>query len=97
MSLLRLITEHNILKTNKQIKTMEKFMLIVREDLEKIGRLTPEERFSTFPTMLDWVRSIAESGNYIGGGERANTRRDVSKKEEVSDGPFIVSKEGIRG
>src|SRR5258708_25047994 len=96
MSLLRLITEHNILKTNKQIKTMEKFMLIVREDLEKIGRLTPEERFSTFPTMLDWVRSIAESGNYIGGEALGNPRREVSKKEMILYSPFFLYKEGVR-
>ncbi|HEX9512425.1 MAG TPA: YciI family protein [Puia sp.] len=76
---------------------MEKFMLIVREDLEKIGRLTPEERFSTFPTMLDWVRSIAESGNYIGGEPLAITGRYVSKNEVLSDGPFIESKEGVSG
>src|SRR5258708_31769603 len=92
MSLLRLITEHNILKTNKQIKTMEKFMLIVREDLEKIGRLTPEERFSTFPTMLDWVRSIAESGNYI--GDRKSTRLN-SSHQIISYAVFCLKKKKI--
>jgi len=27
---------------------MQRFMTIVREDLEKIGRLTPEERFGFY-------------------------------------------------
>lgn len=76
---------------------MEKFMIIVREDLEKIGRLTPEERFAMFPTILDWVRSLAESGNYIAGEPLAITGRYVSKNEVLSDGPFIESKEGISG
>lgn len=81
----------------KIIIAMEKFMIIVREDLEKIGRLTPEERFAMFPTILDWVRSLAESGNYIAGEPLAITGRYVSKNEVLSDGPFIESKEGISG
>lgn len=76
---------------------MERFMLIVREDLEKIGRLTTEERFAMTPNMLDWVRSLAESGNYIGGEPLAITGRYVSKDEVLSDGPFIEAKEGISG
>jgi hypothetical protein len=76
---------------------MERFMLIVREDLEKIGRLTPEERFANSPNMLDWVRSIAESGNYIGGEPLAVTGRYVSKDDVLSDGPFIEAKEGVSG
>ena len=76
---------------------MEKFMLIVREDLERIGRLTPEQRFAASPNMLDWVRSLAESGNYIGGEPLAITGRYVSKDDVLSDGPFIEAKEGISG
>lgn len=77
--------------------TMEKFMLIVREDLEKIGRLTPEERFAMFPDMLDWVKSLADSGNYITGEPLAITGRYVSRDEVLSDGPFIEAKEGVSG
>ena len=76
---------------------MEKFMLIVREDLEKIGRLTPEERFAASPNMLDWVRSLVDSGNYIAGEPLAITGRYVSKDQVLSDGPFIEAKEGISG
>ena len=72
-------------------------MLIVREDLEKIGRLTPEQRFAASPNMLDWVKSLADSGNYIGGEPLAITGRYVSKDEVLSDGPFIEAKEGISG
>ncbi|MCW3118641.1 MAG: hypothetical protein JWM28_2723 [Chitinophagaceae bacterium] len=72
-------------------------MLIVREDLEKIGKLTAEERFANAPYMLDWIKSIAESGNYIGGEPLAITGRYVSKNEVLSDGPFIEAKEGVSG
>ena len=76
---------------------MEKFMLIVREDLERIGRLTTKERFAESPNMLDWVRSLAESGNYIGGEPLAITGRYVTQNEVLSDGPFIEAKEGVSG
>jgi hypothetical protein len=76
---------------------MEKFMLIVREDLERIGRLSPEERFSESPNMGDWVRSLIESGNYIGGEPLAITGRYVSQHEVLSDGPFIKAREGMSG
>jgi hypothetical protein len=76
---------------------MERFMLIVREDLERIGRLTPEERFGNSPSMVEWIRSLAESGNYIGGEPLAITGRYVTQNEVLSDGPFIEAKEGISG
>jgi hypothetical protein len=76
---------------------MEKFMLIVREDLENIGRLTPEELFATFPNMIDWVRSLCDSGNYISGEPLAITGMYVSKDKVLSDGPFIESNEGVSG
>ena len=76
---------------------MERFMLIVREDLERIGRLSTEVRFSESPDMTDWIRSLVESGNYIGGEPLAITGRYVTKNEVLSDGPFIESKEGISG
>jgi hypothetical protein len=76
---------------------MEKFMLIVREDLKRLSQLTEEERFANIPVMLEWIKSIAESGNYIGGEPLAITGRYVSKDDVLSDGPFIEAKEGIAG
>jgi hypothetical protein len=76
---------------------MEKFMLIVREDLKRLSQLTDEERFANIPIMLEWIRGIAESGNYIGGEPLAIAGRYVSKTDVLSDGPFIEAKEGIAG
>jgi hypothetical protein len=76
---------------------MEKFMLIIREDLKKLSRLTDEERFSNIPEQLKWIKSIAESGNYVGGEPLAIRGRYVSKNEVLSDGPFIEAKEGVSG
>lgn len=76
---------------------MEKFMLIVREDLERIGKLTDEERFSNIPMMLKWVDSLIESGNYIKGEPLLIKGCYVSKDQILSDGPFIEAHEGISG
>src|ERR1700722_11710216 len=76
---------------------MDKFMLIVREDLGRIGRLTTEQRFAESPNMSDWVRSLIDSGNYIGGEPLAITGRYVSQQGVLSAGPFIDAKEGISG
>lgn len=76
---------------------MEKFMLIIREDLGKMGKLTDEERFANIPMMLKWVDSLIESGNYIMGEPLLAKGRYVSKDQILSDGPFIESREGISG
>lgn len=72
-------------------------MLIVREDMKRLRELTDEERFSNIPEMLKWIKSLADSGNYVGGEPLAMTGRYVSKNDVLSDGPFIEAKEGICG
>jgi len=76
---------------------MEKFMLIIREDLKKLSQLTDEERFSNIPKQLEWIKSIADSGNYLGGEPLAIKGRYVSNNGVLSDGPFIEAKEGVSG
>lgn len=72
-------------------------MLIVREDLDRIGRLTTEQRFSESPDMNGWVNSLIESGNYIEGQPLAIVGTYVTRDGVDSDGPFIHAKEGISG
>jgi len=76
---------------------MEKFMLIIREDLDKLGKLNDEERFANIPMMLKWVDSLIESGNYIKGEPLLIKGRYVSKDQILSDGPFIEAREGVSG
>src|SRR5450432_1842860 len=77
--------------------TMEKFMLIIREDLAKMRKLTDEERFANIPMMLKWVDSLIETGNYIKGEPLLPKGKYVSKYQILSDGPFIEAREGISG
>src|ERR1700734_4516698 len=76
---------------------MEKFMLIIREDLAKMRKMTDEERFANIPMMLKWVDSLIETGNFIKGEPLLATGRYVSKDQILSDGPFIEAREGISG
>ena len=76
---------------------MEKFILIVRADLEKLRKIREEERYSDWPDMLDWVKSLIASGNRVEGGPLSISGMLVSNNEVLSDGPFIESKEAILG
>lgn len=72
-------------------------MMIIREDLAKMRKLTDEERFANIPMMLKWVDSLIETGNYIKGEPLLPKGRYVSKDQILSDGPFIEAREGVSG
>jgi hypothetical protein len=76
---------------------MEKFLVLVREDLNMLKKFSQEERNTGIREMMNWVESLAESGNYTGGEPLFATGKYVSRDNVLSDGPFIEAKEGISG
>ena len=76
---------------------MEKYLLIVREDLNALKRMSYEERKANALLMMGWIESLAESGNYKGGDALVADGRYVRSTDVASDGPFIESKEGVSG
>lgn len=76
---------------------MQRFLFIVREDLKKIGKLTDEQRLANVPPPLEWIKNLADSGNYVTGEPLAVKGAYVSKKQVLTDGPFIEAKEGVSG
>ncbi len=76
---------------------MEKFLLLVREDLNRLRQISQEDHYIGIRQMLKWVESLAESGNYTGGEPLFANGKYVSRENVLSDGPFIESKEGISG
>jgi hypothetical protein len=76
---------------------MEKFLLIVREDINMLKQIGDEGRYRNMREMMKWVESLSESGNYASGEPLVLTGKYVSRNEVLSDGPFIESKEGISG
>jgi hypothetical protein len=76
---------------------MEKFLLIVREDLKILKQLSAEQHHQSIRQMMAWVESLSESGNYKGGEPLLPTGKYVSREQIHSDGPFIEAKESISG
>jgi hypothetical protein len=76
---------------------MEKFLLLVREDINALKQIGEEGRYKNMREMMKWVESLAESGNYTNGEPLVLTGKYVNRNNVLSDGPFIESKEGISG
>ena len=76
---------------------MQKFMLIIKEDLAELARAGDTERYRKMRVMMAWVESLHESVSYLGGEPLEVPRKYVTKDQIVSDGPFIEAKEGITG
>lgn len=74
---------------------MEKFLLLIREDLQRL-RETGDQNMR-IREMTKWVESLGESGNYLGGEPLIITGKYVTKDTVLSDGPFIEAKECISG
>ena len=76
---------------------MEKFLLLIREDLNKMRRDTEEQRYDDIREMDEWVRALAESGNYLSGDGLEPMGRYINRDNVLSDGPFIEAKEAVSG
>jgi hypothetical protein len=76
---------------------MEKFLLLVREDINMLKQIGNKGRYENMREMMNWVESLAESGNYSGGEPLVLAGKYVRRDDILSDGPFIETKEGISG
>ncbi|MES2795080.1 MAG: YciI family protein [Bacteroidota bacterium] len=76
---------------------MEKFILIVRENLKEIGQFTTEDRFARSPDMMPWVNALIESGKYIMGAPFLISGGYVTQNETFNKGEFLDSTTGLSG
>jgi hypothetical protein len=76
---------------------MEKFILIVRENLKEIGQFTTEDRFARSPDMMPWINELIESGNYIMGAPFLISGSYVTQNETLNKGQFLEAAEGLSG
>ncbi len=76
---------------------MEKFLLLIREDMEKRKQLSEEDFQDCIQRMGVWVEELAETGNYVAAEPLHPSGRYVNKEAILSDGPFIEAKEAISG
>jgi len=76
---------------------MQKFMLIVRENLSPMHGITPAQRFAGSPDMNGWVEELVAAGKYISGQPFAIRGAYVSQHETLTEGQFLHDKEGLSG
>ena len=76
---------------------MEKFMLLVREDLKMKSQFSSEDFLKDINDMALWVQGLAQSGNYVDGEPLAPTGAYLGRDNVLSDGPFIEAKEAVNG
>lgn len=76
---------------------MEKFLLLVREDLETREKRGPGHYDDCIRMCSDWIKSMVESGNHLASDALTGEGRYVTKGHVLSDGPFIEAKEAISG
>ena len=70
---------------------MQKFMLLIREDLKKLKRSTDAELNAELQEMLAWTKEIASSGNLIATEPLEVTGRYVTKKKGTFRWPIHIS------
>ncbi|HEV3223471.1 MAG TPA: YciI family protein [Puia sp.] len=76
---------------------MEKFLILVREDINLLKQIGDEGRYKNMREAANWVASLAESGNYTDGEPLVMAGKYVGRDYVLSDGPFIEAKEVISG
>jgi hypothetical protein len=76
---------------------MEKFFLLIRDDIDKLRNMSPEEYDRCIRIMSGWGESLADSGNFIMSEPLKAIGRYVKQDVVASDGPFIEAKEAVSG
>lgn len=76
---------------------MEKFLLLVREDLAAREKRGPEHYDNCVRMCSDWIKSLLGSENHLASEPLTGDGRYVTEGHVLSDGPFIEAKEAISG
>jgi hypothetical protein len=76
---------------------MKRFLLLIREDIQKLGNYTDKELQDQITIMGKWVKDLTESGNFIQGDPLENGIRLATAGNVLSDGPFIEAREAVTG
>jgi hypothetical protein len=77
---------------------MKEFLLLLRENLENYGNVSPEEMQADIEKHVKWVEELAKGGHFKSGNPlmpMGGTLRSGARL--ATDGPYIESKEGVSG
>lgn len=77
---------------------MKKFLLLLHDDMNMIGNLSPKEMEELVNAHMAWANQLSERGNLIEGEGLEEKCVLISGKDSVvKDGPFLEAKEMIGG
>jgi hypothetical protein len=76
---------------------MKRFLLLIREDINRLRALSDAEIQNDIAVMTRWVEDLTKSGNFIQGDPLDTVGRMVTSNKVLSDGPFIEAREAITG
>jgi hypothetical protein len=76
---------------------MQKFLLLIRQDLMARGAQTHEDFVRDARLVGQWIEEMVKTGNFLDASALHNKGKYVGRGYINSDGPFIESKECISG
>lgn len=77
---------------------MKEYLMLIRENLDNYGKMTPKEMQKDIEKHVKWVEELVKNGNFKGGNPLSPTGKHIkSNNKLVTDGPYIELKEGVSG
>lgn len=77
---------------------MKEFLMLIRENLDNYGKMSPEEMQEDIAEHVKWVEELVKNGNFKGGNPLTPAGKHVKSDDKlVTDGPYIEAKEGVSG
>jgi hypothetical protein len=75
---------------------MKKFLLLIREDINRLSQMSEEELQQDIAEMNSWVEELIKFDSFIAGEPLENESKLVGK-QVATDGLVMDAKEGISG
>ena len=76
---------------------MQKFLLLIRQDLSVRASQTHEDFVRDARLVGQWIENMVKTGNFLDASALHNEGKYVGSNYINSDGPFIEAKESISG
>lgn len=77
---------------------MKEFLLLIRENLDTYGKMTPQQMQEDIAKHVKWVEGLVKNGNFKAGNPLMPMGNHIKGKDKVvTDGPYIELKEGVSG
>lgn len=75
---------------------MKEYLMLIRENLDNYGKMTPQEMQEDIQRHVAWVQELVANGNFKGGNPLMPMGKHITGTI-TTDGPFIEVKEGVSG